>query len=48
MLPAPHLHYEVHKNGKKVNPVNFFYNDLTSEEYEKMIILSSQNNQSFD
>ena len=45
---APHLHYEVHKNGRKVNPVNFFYNDLTSEEYEKMIILSSQNNQSFD
>ncbi|MCC5915921.1 MAG: M23 family metallopeptidase [Cryomorphaceae bacterium] len=45
---APHLHYEVIKNGRKINPVNFFYNDLTPEEYEQMIILSSQENQSFD
>ena len=45
---APHLHYEVHKNGRKINPVNFYYNDLTPEEYEKMIFLSSQSNQSFD
>lgn len=45
---APHLHYEVHKNGRKINPVNFYYNDLTPGEYEKMLEISSQNNQSFD
>ena len=45
---APHLHYEVHKDGKKINPINFYYNDLNSEEYEKMIEIASQSNQSFD
>ncbi len=45
---APHLHYEVMKNGKKINPINFFYNDLTPDEYEEMIKLASQENQSFD
>jgi len=45
---APHLHYEVHKDGRKINPVNFYFNDLNPEEYEKMLEISSQNNQSFD
>tara|TARA_B110000879_G_scaffold82367_1_gene114355 strand:- start:1204 stop:2049 length:846 start_codon:yes stop_codon:yes gene_type:complete len=45
---APHLHYEVHKDGRKINPVNFYFNDLNAEEYEKMLEISSQNNQSFD
>jgi murein DD-endopeptidase MepM/ murein hydrolase activator NlpD len=45
---APHLHYEVLKNGTKVNPVNFYFNDLSPEEYDLMIQLSLQENQSFD
>ncbi|HJN63635.1 MAG TPA: M23 family metallopeptidase [Flavobacteriales bacterium] len=45
---APHLHYEVIKNKRKINPVNYYYNDLSPEEYDKMIEISSQNNQSFD
>ena len=45
---APHLHYEVHKDGKKINPVNFYFNDLNPEEYEKMLEISSRSNQSFD
>ncbi|MCD4736220.1 MAG: M23 family metallopeptidase [Bacteroidales bacterium] len=42
---GPHLHYEVHKANKKVNPVYYFYNDLTPEEYEKVIELASRYNQ---
>ena len=42
---APHLHYEVHKNGKKVNPINFFFNDLTPNQYEEVIKIASIENQ---
>ncbi len=45
---APHLHYEVHKNGKKVNPSYYYYKDLTPQEYDKMIAISSNIGQSLD
>lgn len=45
---APHLHYEVHKDGRRIDPINFFYNDLKPEEYELMIEIAATNNQSFD
>ena len=45
---APHLQYEVRKDNKKINPVNFYYNDLSPEEYEKMLEISLQSNQSLD
>lgn len=45
---APHLHYEIHLNGKKVDPANYYFNDLTAEEYERMIELAMRSGQSFD
>ncbi len=45
---APHLHYEVIKNNRKVNPINYYFNDLSAEEYERMIEMSESANQSFD
>jgi murein DD-endopeptidase MepM/ murein hydrolase activator NlpD len=45
---APHIHYEVIKNGEKVNPVNYYYNDLSPEQYQLMVELSKKSSQSFD
>lgn len=45
---APHLHYEVHKNGEVVNPLNFYYGNISAAEYVVISKLANQENQSLD
>ncbi len=45
---GPHCHYEVHKNGSKIDPIYFFYNDLTPEQFDQILKKAAASNQSFD
>lgn len=45
---APHLHYEVLVNGTYVDPALYYFNDLTPDEYERMLEIASKSGQTFD
>lgn len=45
LASGPHCHYEVWLNGNKVNPIYYFFNDLTPHEYEQVIEAANQENQ---
>jgi len=45
---GPHCHYEVHKSGNKIDPVYFFYNYLTPDQFDRLLKQAAASNQSFD
>ena len=45
---GPHLHYEILKDNKKINPLNFYYGNLSAQEYDALLTQSNQENQSMD
>lgn len=45
---APHLHYEIAKDGRKINPVNFYYGNLTAQEFDLLLKQAEVENQSLD
>jgi len=45
---GPHCHYEVHKNGNKIDPIYFFYNDLSPDQFDRLLKQAAASNQSFD
>ncbi|ULC59173.1 M23 family metallopeptidase [Flaviramulus sp. BrNp1-15] len=45
---APHLHYEIFKDGDRINPINFYYGSLTAEEFNELLEHASLENQSLD
>lgn len=45
---GPHLHYEVHVRGQAVNPANYYFRDLSPEDYDKMLQITTNNAKVFD
>lgn len=45
---GPHLHYEVHVKGHHDNPARYYFNDLTPEEYDRMLQIAANHGQAMD
>ncbi len=45
---SPHLHYEVKKDGVKVDPIHYFFSDITPDEFKKLKDEAAEYGQSFD
>lgn len=45
---GPHLHYEVWKNDNRINPINFYYGNLSADEFQRLLLTANQENQSLD
>ena len=45
---GPHLHYEVHVKGRVVNPVNYYFMDLSADDYDQMIQIAANQGKVFD
>ena len=45
---APHLHYEIHFNGMRIDPVHYFFMELTPDRYQRIMRIAESGMQSFD
>ena len=45
---GPHLHYEIFNDDQRINPLNFYYGNLSSEEFDALVTQARQENQSMD